>query len=190
VPLPDGSDGYLVDTPGLREIGMWGLPADSLDQCFPEFRPYLGECRFQDCQHDVEPECAVRAALAAKLLDAGDSSALFTLQSDRYLAEAANGIKASFVFRAGQTPTFSQVSFIFGLSGEEFFAKPVDEAEAGFLDKNGYFRFVYFGTIPFVYDGSGKSWISSELTEATVRIEVKMNAQGDKVEQITMAVIK
>lgn len=71
VPLPDGSDGYLVDTPGLREIGMWGLPADSLDQCFPEFRPYLGECRFQDCQHDVEPDCAVRAALTAKLLDAG-----------------------------------------------------------------------------------------------------------------------
>lgn len=71
VPLPDGSDGYLVDTPGLREIGMWGLPADSLDQCFPEFRPYLGECRFQDCQHDVEPGCAVRAALASNVIDAG-----------------------------------------------------------------------------------------------------------------------
>jgi ribosome biogenesis GTPase len=71
VPLPDGDDGYLVDTPGLREIGMWGLPADSLDQCFPEFRPFLGECRFQDCQHDSEPECAVRAALAAATVDAG-----------------------------------------------------------------------------------------------------------------------
>jgi ribosome biogenesis GTPase len=63
IPLPDGDDGYLVDTPGLREIAMWGLPSESLDQCFPEFKPYLGECRFQDCNHDVEPSCAVRAAV-------------------------------------------------------------------------------------------------------------------------------
>jgi len=71
IPLPDGDDGYLVDTPGLREVGMWGLPSESLDQCFPEFRPYLGECRFQDCTHEVEPDCAVRAALAARALDGG-----------------------------------------------------------------------------------------------------------------------
>ena len=70
IPLPDGDDGYLVDTPGLREVGMWGLPAESLDQCFPEFRPYLGECRFQDCRHDAEPECAVRRALADGAVDA------------------------------------------------------------------------------------------------------------------------
>ena len=64
IPLPDGDGGYLVDTPGLREVGMWGLPSGSLDQCFPEFKPFLGECRFQDCQHDSEPGCAVRGALA------------------------------------------------------------------------------------------------------------------------------
>lgn len=61
VPLPDG--GYVVDTPGLREVGMWGLPSASLDACFPEFRPVLGECRFQDCRHVAEPDCAVRAAV-------------------------------------------------------------------------------------------------------------------------------
>ena len=61
-PLPSG--GYVVDTPGLREIGMWGLTADDLDGYFPEFRPYLGECRFADCVHVVEPGCAVRDALA------------------------------------------------------------------------------------------------------------------------------
>ncbi len=63
IPLPDGDDGYLVDTPGLREVGMWGLPSTSLDQCFPEFKPFLGECKFQDCQHISEPGCAIRAAL-------------------------------------------------------------------------------------------------------------------------------
>lgn len=65
IPLPDGDEGYLVDTPGLREVGMWGLPSGSLDQCFPEFQPYLGGCRFQDCQHDTEPGCAIRGAVEA-----------------------------------------------------------------------------------------------------------------------------
>ena len=63
VPLPGG--GYVVDTPGLREVGMWGLPSEDLGQCFPEFRPSLGHCRFQDCQHLTEPACAVRAAVSA-----------------------------------------------------------------------------------------------------------------------------
>jgi len=57
-PLPDG--GFVVDTPGLREVGLWGLPFQDLDRCFPEFRPVLGECRFADCTHTVEPGCAVR----------------------------------------------------------------------------------------------------------------------------------
>ena len=60
-PLPGG--GAVVDTPGLREVGMWGLDPDALDVCFPELRPYLNNCRFRDCTHAVEPGCAVRAAL-------------------------------------------------------------------------------------------------------------------------------
>jgi ribosome biogenesis GTPase / thiamine phosphate phosphatase len=67
-PLPDG--GYVADTPGLREVGIWGLAADSLDRCFPEFVAYLGHCRFADCHHVVEPDCAVRAAVAARELSA------------------------------------------------------------------------------------------------------------------------
>ncbi len=68
-PLPNG--GYIVDTPGLREVGLWGLPASTLDRCFPEFRPFLGECRFQDCVHVTEPACAVRAATTAGVIDGG-----------------------------------------------------------------------------------------------------------------------
>jgi ribosome biogenesis GTPase / thiamine phosphate phosphatase len=60
-PIPDG--GYLVDTPGLREVGMWGLEPEHLDSCWPEFRPLLEGCRFADCTHSVEPECAVRSAV-------------------------------------------------------------------------------------------------------------------------------
>jgi ribosome biogenesis GTPase len=60
-PLPDG--GYVADTPGLREVGVWGLPSDALDACFPELRALAGECRFADCAHEAEPDCAVRAAV-------------------------------------------------------------------------------------------------------------------------------
>jgi ribosome biogenesis GTPase len=63
VPIPDALGGYVVDTPGLREVGMWGLPSANLDQCFPEFRPYLGKCRFDNCSHDHEPNCSVRSAV-------------------------------------------------------------------------------------------------------------------------------
>lgn len=71
IPLPGDEDGYLVDTPGLREIGMWGLPSESLDQCFPEFRSYLGDCKFQDCDHEVEPACVVRGAVDEGRIDRG-----------------------------------------------------------------------------------------------------------------------
>jgi ribosome biogenesis GTPase len=62
-PLPDG--GYVVDTPGLREVGIWGVDAASLAECFPEFRSALGTCRFRDCQHTKEPGCALRALVAS-----------------------------------------------------------------------------------------------------------------------------
>ena len=70
VPIPDPRGGFVVDTPGLREVGMWGLPPRSLDQCFPEFRPFLGHCKFDDCSHDHEPNCALRSAVEAGTLSA------------------------------------------------------------------------------------------------------------------------
>lgn len=60
VPLATG--GYVVDTPGLREVGTWGLDPELLAVCFPEFRPFLDQCRFDNCRHLAEPECAVRRA--------------------------------------------------------------------------------------------------------------------------------
>lgn len=63
VPIPDVLGGFVVDTPGLREVGMWGLPSVDLAHCFPEFRPFLGNCKFQDCSHGHEPNCAVRSAV-------------------------------------------------------------------------------------------------------------------------------
>jgi ribosome biogenesis GTPase len=61
--LPGG--GYVADTPGIREIGLWNLPPEELDWCFREMRPYLGECYFAGCTHTHEPDCAVIAAVEA-----------------------------------------------------------------------------------------------------------------------------
>lgn len=55
--------GYLADTPGIRELGLWQIPEGELDQCFPEMRPLLGQCAFRDCKHLSEPRCAVQAAV-------------------------------------------------------------------------------------------------------------------------------
>lgn len=61
-PLPGG--GFVVDTPGLREVGLWGVPSREMGDCFPEIRSRRDECRFADCSHLSEPDCAVREALA------------------------------------------------------------------------------------------------------------------------------
>jgi ribosome biogenesis GTPase / thiamine phosphate phosphatase len=69
-PLPDVAGGFVVDTPGLREVGLWSLPPEALDRCFPEFRPLIPQCRFVDCRHGAEPDCAVRGAVEKDQLSA------------------------------------------------------------------------------------------------------------------------
>ncbi|CAL9383254.1 Small ribosomal subunit biogenesis GTPase RsgA [Streptomyces sp. enrichment culture] len=60
--LPDG--GVLIDTPGLRGVGLWDA-GDGVGQVFAEIEELAAECRFHDCAHESEPGCAVRAALDA-----------------------------------------------------------------------------------------------------------------------------
>ena len=63
VMLPLSGGGFLVDTPGFSEVGLWGVDPGELDDCFPEFRAFLGQCRYADCRHRSEPGCRVRAAI-------------------------------------------------------------------------------------------------------------------------------
>jgi ribosome biogenesis GTPase len=61
---PLDSGGAMIDTPGMREFGLWDIPADDLALFFPEMRPWVGQCRFgSGCRHDEEPGCAVRKAV-------------------------------------------------------------------------------------------------------------------------------
>jgi ribosome biogenesis GTPase len=58
--------GRLVDTPGMREFGLWDIHADELASLFPEMQSHVGQCRFGlSCTHDREPGCAIRKAVMA-----------------------------------------------------------------------------------------------------------------------------
>ena len=58
--LPSG--GTLIDSPGIREFGLWHMTKEQVEQGFIEFRDYLGTCKFRDCQHQHEPQCAILTA--------------------------------------------------------------------------------------------------------------------------------
>ena len=58
-------DSTLIDSPGLQEFGLNHLTQEDIEHAFIEFRPFLGHCRFSDCKHQVEPDCAVVNAIAA-----------------------------------------------------------------------------------------------------------------------------
>ena len=53
----------LIDSPGLQEFGLRHLSPDAIEHGFLELRPLLGQCRFRNCRHDREPDCAVHAAV-------------------------------------------------------------------------------------------------------------------------------
>ena len=56
--------GMLVDTPGIREFGLWDVHGDELAYFFPEMTKYIGQCKFGlNCRHDQEPGCAIRKAV-------------------------------------------------------------------------------------------------------------------------------
>ncbi len=64
--LTDG--GYLIDSPGVWEYGIWKLENNELAAGFIEFDPYLGQCRFNDCLHASEPGCSIKQAVADGLI--------------------------------------------------------------------------------------------------------------------------
>ena len=55
--------GVVADTPGVREVGLWGIDAKDITLYFPEMEKYFGQCKFRDCLHLTEPGCQIRQAL-------------------------------------------------------------------------------------------------------------------------------
>jgi ribosome biogenesis GTPase len=66
IPLPFG--GLLMDTPGMRELQLWGS-GEGFDDAFEDVLALARQCRFRDCRHLAEPGCAVRSALESGALD-------------------------------------------------------------------------------------------------------------------------
>lgn len=62
--LYDLGDGTrLIDTPGIRSFGLWRMEAAEVAWYFPEFDPFIADCRFRDCTHIHEPGCAIKLAI-------------------------------------------------------------------------------------------------------------------------------
>lgn len=62
IPHEDG-DGYIIDTPGIRELLLWGIDSSDLDHWFTDFQPFIGNCNFKGCHHIHEPGCMVKEAV-------------------------------------------------------------------------------------------------------------------------------
>ena len=88
-PLPDA--GYVVDTPGLREIATWGLSSEDLDACFREFRDIIPSCRFGNCTHRAEPGCAIREAVESGAISAERYDSYLRLREELEQGEKKSG---------------------------------------------------------------------------------------------------
>lgn len=66
--FPHGGD--VIDSPGVREFGLWHLEPEQITRGFVEFREFLGGCKFRDCKHGNDPGCAIRAAVEEGQIDA------------------------------------------------------------------------------------------------------------------------
>ncbi|MCO7251335.1 small ribosomal subunit biogenesis GTPase RsgA [Pseudoalteromonas sp. Ps84H-4] len=82
--LPSG--GNLIDSPGIREFGLWHLEVERVTWCFKEFRDFIGGCRFRDCKHLNDPGCIIRQAV-----DDGEISELRFDSYHRILETMADG---------------------------------------------------------------------------------------------------
>ena len=77
--LPDGA--LVIDTPGMRELQLWAAD-DGLEEAFEDVTELFGSCRFTDCAHDTEPDCAVREALDEGRLPAERWDSYVKLQAE------------------------------------------------------------------------------------------------------------
>ena len=82
------ADSHLIDSPGLQVFGLHHVSLEDTAHAFIEFRPWLGQCRFRDCTHRVEPGCAIDQACREGRISAPRLASYRTLAEDRLRAKA------------------------------------------------------------------------------------------------------
>ncbi|MBI3560815.1 MAG: ribosome small subunit-dependent GTPase A [Gammaproteobacteria bacterium] len=75
--------GHIIDSPGVRSFQFPPASPATLAQAFIEFRPWLGQCRFQDCSHVHEPDCAIKAALSKQQISAQRYASYLAMRADQ-----------------------------------------------------------------------------------------------------------
>jgi ribosome biogenesis GTPase len=86
--LPSG--GTLIDSPGIREFGLWHMTREQVEAGFREFWPLLGSCKFRDCIHEQEPQCALLKAAEAGQISPG------RLASYRHMVATLDDVEGAF----------------------------------------------------------------------------------------------
>jgi ribosome biogenesis GTPase len=86
LPLPGG--GFVVDTPGVKEFGLWDLTPVQLTACFPDLRRFADACEFSSCGHESESDCGVRTAVERGRLSSRRYTSFLKLR-DELVAQAA-----------------------------------------------------------------------------------------------------
>jgi ribosome biogenesis GTPase len=79
-PLPGG--GFIIDTPGIKEFGLIDFEKSEICERFPEMRALMSQCRYANCTHTHEPDCAVKLAL--------DKGQIPLFRYENYLGMLAN----------------------------------------------------------------------------------------------------
>lgn len=92
--LPSGC--MIIDTPGMRELGMWEV-STGLESAFSDVESYLGRCRFRDCRHSREPGCAIRAAIESGELQQSRWDSYLALQQEAESREELMRRKTTFM---------------------------------------------------------------------------------------------
>jgi ribosome biogenesis GTPase len=101
--VPGG--GLIVDTPGLRELGIWDAES-GLGQAFADVEEFAAACAFKDCAHNSEPGCAVQAALTEGRLDFARFESYRKLQREQLFIES----KRDYSLRSAQKQKWKQIS--------------------------------------------------------------------------------
>ena len=87
--LPDG--GALVDTPGVRQFQLWDVVAEELTGLFRDIRPFASHCRYPNCSHQHENDCAVKDAVADGRLDPRRYDSYVQMLDSPYTADSSDG---------------------------------------------------------------------------------------------------